>query len=101
MDVIIYVATVYYICQGHTSSPSQSPVLEEDKRATTNVQMVWSFSFYSLFWIPLRFLRKGGLSLRGVAVMIETAMTAETAQNCQNRHSCLIVLWFVREAKGG
>ena len=32
---------------------------------------------------------KGGLSLRGVAVMTETATTAETRQN---RHGCLLVL---------
>ena len=28
---------------------------EEDKRATTNVQMVWSFSFYSLLFSFLIF----------------------------------------------
>ena len=44
---------------------------------------------------------KGGLSLRGAAVMTETAMTAETAKTVKNYRGCLIVLYFVGQAKRG
>ena len=49
---------------------------------------------------------KGGLSLRGYSSLtVETAITAETAKTVtkvtQNRDSCLVVLYFVGQAKGG
>ena len=40
-------------------------ILEEDKRATTNVQMVWFFLFFSLLYKSLNFKRSpGGSNLK-------------------------------------